>query len=92
MTKPVIAVIVDLPLDERGRRKGFGFARVVGSSDKRDHFFHAAECHPPGVFDLLEIGIKVSVEPKLTPKGPRASNVRLADATALDFVEGDSVT
>lgn len=52
--------------------RGFGF---ITAEDGNDYFFHrsgAAE------FDRLDTGAKVTFVTEPSPKGPRATNVRLA--------------
>ena len=55
--------------------KGFGFIREDGGQN--DYFFHRSAVLPPGVFDEIVEGDKVSFDPGEGQKGPRAANVVL---------------
>ncbi|MBT6069085.1 cold shock domain-containing protein [Candidatus Peregrinibacteria bacterium] len=59
-------------LDERK----FGFITVEG---EKDVFFHSNECEQ-GVFDTLKEGDSVTFDKEPSDKGPKAVNVRLAEA------------
>jgi cold shock protein len=52
--------------------RGFGF---ITADDGTDYFFHRSGSLE---FDRLETGVKVSFVTEPSPKGPRATNVRLA--------------
>jgi CspA family cold shock protein len=53
--------------------RGFGF---ISAEDGKDYFFHRSGTDAD--FDRLEGGERVQFEVESSPKGPRASNVRLA--------------
>jgi CspA family cold shock protein len=52
--------------------RGFGF---ITAEDGNDYFFHRSGTVD---FDRLDTGIKVSFVTEPSPKGPRATNVRIA--------------
>ena len=54
--------------------RGFGF---ITADDGTDYFFHRSGSLE---FDRLDTGAKVSFITEPSPKGPRATNVRLAAA------------
>ncbi|HET6372033.1 MAG TPA: cold shock domain-containing protein [Candidatus Polarisedimenticolia bacterium] len=57
--------------------RGFGF---IKTGDGREIFFHRSECG--GIdFDALEQGQEVGFDLQIVPKGPRARNLKLRDAT-----------
>jgi CspA family cold shock protein len=53
--------------------KGFGFIR---DGRGQEYFFHRTAF--AGSFDDLNVGQQVSFEEEISPKGPRANNVRVA--------------
>jgi len=53
--------------------KKFGF--IESESLPENVFFHLSDCD----FDVPRVGDHVQFELKASPKGPRASNVRLVD-------------
>lgn len=55
--------------------KGFGFITPEGQD--KDVFFHSSALVDV-TFDQLKVGDAVTFETEDSPKGPRASNVRLA--------------
>lgn len=55
--------------------KGFGFITVEGSDDV---FFHHSACG--GQYDMLQVGQMVQFDIEQGQKGPKASNVKVADA------------
>lgn len=55
--------------------KGFGFITVEGSDDV---FFHHSACN--GQYDMLQVGQMVQFDIEQGQKGPKAANVKLADA------------
>lgn len=57
--------------------KGFGFIEVEGQED--DVFVHHSDIQMPG-FKSLDEGDKVEFEIEQAEKGPRAKNVRKAEA------------
>ena len=57
--------------------RGFGF---ITSSDQKDYFFHRDALDYSLDFDRLMGGEKVEFEIEQSPKGPRANNVRSAEA------------
>ncbi len=57
--------------------RGFGF---IAAEDGKEFFFHRSGTE--GDFDSLQGGEKVSFEIEASPKGPRATNVRTAEAIA----------
>lgn len=58
--------------------RGFGF--IVGP-DGKEYFFHRDGLTSPNDFDRLMGGESVSFEVEAGPKGPRAVQVRTAEAT-----------
>ena len=54
--------------------KGFGFIKVEGSADV---FFHNSACN--GQFDSMNVGQTVQFDMEQGEKGPKASNVVVAD-------------
>jgi CspA family cold shock protein len=52
--------------------RGFGF---ITADDGNDYFFHRSGAAD---FDRLDTGMKVDFVTEPSPKGPRATNVRLA--------------
>lgn len=56
------------------RDKGFGFIKVSGHADV---FFHRSGIEKPDHIDQFNEGDAVSFEMETSPKGPRATNVRL---------------
>ena len=57
--------------------RGFGF---ITGEDGKDYFFHRDSLQAPLSFDRLNGGEAVSFDVQSGPKGPRAANVREADA------------
>ncbi|MEO7663741.1 MAG: cold shock domain-containing protein [Candidatus Limnocylindrales bacterium] len=57
--------------------RGFGF---ITAEDGKDYFFHRDSIQSPLSFDRLNGGEAVSFDVQSSPKGPRAANVREADA------------
>lgn len=67
-------VVKRIPVDEVGKRRGFGF--LVGDDDGVDRFFHATGVdRMSGGFDRLQVGTRVRFEAIDGPKGPRAVDV-----------------
>lgn len=64
--------------------KGFGFITPEkGENDKteqKDIFFHANDC-PSGNFKEMREGDMVMFDKEDSPKGPKATNVTLVEAT-----------
>lgn len=58
--------------------KGFGFIAMADGSP--DVFFHNSECN--GQFDALQVGATVNFEPAMGDKGPKATQVVLAEGGA----------
>ena len=59
--------------------RGFGF---ITADDGKEYFFHRNSLQASLDFDRLSGGEKVDFEIEASPKGPRASNVRAAEAVA----------
>ena len=59
--------------------RGFGF---ITADDGKEYFFHRSSVQASLDFDRLGGGEKVEFEIEASPKGPRASNVRAAEAMA----------
>ena len=57
--------------------RGFGF---ITGEDGKDYFFHRDSLQSPLSFDRLNGGETVAFDVQSGPKGPRAANVREADA------------
>lgn len=57
------------------RDRGFGFIRDTNTGI--EYFFHRSACGCN--FDGLLEGDRVTFEPEMSQKGPRATNVQLAD-------------
>lgn len=55
--------------------RGFGFLRDTHGAEV---FFHHSAVTPPVSFDSLEVGMVVEFDAESGPKGPRATNIRLA--------------
>jgi CspA family cold shock protein len=54
--------------------RGFGF---IQAEDGREFFFHRSEVDGNSSFDSLRGGEAIEFEPIESPKGPRASRVRV---------------
>lgn len=54
--------------------KGFGFIKTDEAGP--DVFFHSTACN--GAYEELDIGQRVEFDVEQGPKGPKASNVRVA--------------
>ena len=52
--------------------RGFGF---ITAEDGKDYFFHRSGAAD---FDQLDTGMKVDFMTEPSPKGPRATNIRIA--------------
>jgi CspA family cold shock protein len=59
--------------------RGFGF---ITADDGKEYFFHRNSLQASLDFDRLMGGEKVSFDIEASPKGPRANNVRAAEAVA----------
>jgi CspA family cold shock protein len=59
--------------------RGFGF---ISAEDGKEYFFHRNSLQASLDFDRLSGGEKVDFEIEASPKGPRATNVRAAEAIA----------
>ena len=57
--------------------RGFGF---ISAEDGKEYFFHRNSLQASLDFDRLNGGEKVDFEIEASPKGPRATNVRAAEA------------
>jgi CspA family cold shock protein len=55
--------------------RGFGF---IAGDDGKEYFFHRSAVEDPRGFDALTGGEHVSFEIESSPRGPRASRVRVA--------------
>lgn len=55
--------------------RGFGF---IAGDDGNEYFFHRSAVEGPQGFDSLTGGEQVSFEIESSPRGPRASRVRVA--------------
>jgi CspA family cold shock protein len=61
--------------------RGFGF---ITAEDGKEYFFHRNSLQASLDFDRLNGGERVEFDVEASPKGPRAGNVRTAEAaTAL---------
>ena len=59
--------------------RGFGF---ITADDGKEYFFHRNSLQASLDFDRMSEGEKVTFDIEQSPKGPRASNVRAAEAVA----------
>ena len=59
--------------------RGFGF---ITAEDGKEYFFHRNSLQASLDFDRMSGGEKVEFDIEASPKGPRASNVRAAEAVA----------
>lgn len=57
--------------------RGFGF---ITAEDGKEYFFHRTAVQGSMDFDRLNGGEKVDFDIETSPKGPRAANVRAAEA------------
>jgi cold shock CspA family protein len=57
------------------RDKGYGFVR---GEDGEARFFHKSNMRDAPWFELMWEGCKVEFDEQVSPKGPKAINVRLA--------------
>lgn len=60
--------------------KGFGFITVEGQ--EKDLFFHAKDVVQPGSFNDLKKGMSVSFETEESDRGPKATQVEVAEDNA----------
>jgi cold shock protein len=60
--------------------RGFGF---ITADDGKEYFFHRSGLQASVDFDRLVGGEKVDFDIEQSPKGPRAGNVRDAEASAV---------
>jgi len=59
--------------------RGFGF---ITADDGKEYFFHRNALQASLDFDRMRGGEKVDFDIEQSPKGPRANNVRAAEAVA----------
>jgi CspA family cold shock protein len=59
--------------------RGFGF---ITADDGKEYFFHRNALQASLDFDRMSGGEKVDFDIEQSPKGPRANNVRAAEAVA----------
>ncbi len=59
--------------------RGFGF---ITADDGKEYFFHRNSLQASLDFDRMSGGEKVDFDVEQSPKGPRATNVRNAEAVA----------
>jgi cold shock CspA family protein len=59
--------------------KGYGFIR---GENGVEFFFHRSVCW--GRFALLRVGTVVTFDPRSTPRGPRASDVRIVEGRVME--------
>ena len=59
--------------------RGFGF---ISAEDGKEYFFHRNSLQASLDFDRMSGGEKVTFDIEQSPKGPRANNVRAAEAVA----------